>query len=396
MKALIIGEGIHPPWNKGESVAARNFIEVLALTKMYDELLLLTSIEESRLHSDTARLTEEAFAHSNVNTIILHMPNEIEYYSIKMIKNLCRDSDKAHVYFIQGLPLGVVENTWFYCKEKVKIFALLFSYKDFGKPTIKLYLMPLAASLIKHLNVITTSMKYYNKYKEVVIGSKYFWIPLPLSSSWIAQFNNSTLKNRSKQDSIPKIVIIGHPHYKRIPYDKILKAFIRLKREFSTFQVTMLISRRKERSLDFTYFEKNIVYLIQKYDLSKYIKLYIKNLTEREKVELMQTHDILIYPALSDAAIDPPLTVLEGMSAGLCVIATNVQSLPLLLNSERGIVINRINFETELQRALLEVLSNSHKMKSLSENAFKYIHTHYTPYAVSGYLRKIIEMSNIR
>jgi len=45
-KAIIVSRGLHPPWNMGEVVLARNFVSILA--KLYDDISVFSTVDERR------------------------------------------------------------------------------------------------------------------------------------------------------------------------------------------------------------------------------------------------------------------------------------------------------------------------------------------------------------
>jgi glycosyltransferase involved in cell wall biosynthesis len=84
----------------------------------------------------------------------------------------------------------------------------------------------------------------------------------------------------------------------------------------------------------------------------KGISIEVRDLGLEEKRSLYLSSDVFLYPAVSPAAIDPPLTVLEAMSCGCTVVASDTQSLPTILSPGRGLILDHRNIRAGLVRAI--------------------------------------------
>jgi len=95
--------------------------------------------------------------------------------------------------------------------------------------------------------------------------------------------------------------------------------------------------------------------------------------------------------ALSDVAVDPPLTILEALATGCCVISTPVQSIPLILKHAGGIVLPFRNLTIKLSEALKMLVEEDNASLRLRSNAArKYITLFHHYEVVSKYLEKVI------
>ena len=131
-----------------------------------------------------------------------------------------------------------------------------------------------------------------------------------------------------------KILYLGHGSYLRFPYDKVLNALAKLRREGYAVKFVAYIS--KLGYADYQQFGKSFCNSLNCTDRN-IVELHIANLSEPEKYNAICDSDVLLYPALVDAAIDPPLVILEAMSLGKCVIATSLRSIPHLLSNNAGV-----------------------------------------------------------
>ena len=75
----------------------------------------------------------------------------------------------------------------------------------------------------------------------------------------------------------------------------------------------------------------------------------------KSKNEIIDNCDILICPSFSEGM---PNVILESMARGLAIIASNVGAIPLMVNSENGIIINEINVQSIL-KSIIDLYSMS-------------------------------------
>ena len=103
-----------------------------------------------------------------------------------------------------------------------------------------------------------------------------------------------------------------------------------------------------------------------KKEFFKYIKLHKleKNITYHgfvcgvQKKDIFKNADMLLYPSKNDAF---PLTILESLSYGVPVLATDEGSIPFILDKKSGIVLNDIH---KLQEGLDEIVEKFTNIES--------------------------------
>ncbi len=101
--------------------------------------------------------------------------------------------------------------------------------------------------------------------------------------------------------------------------------------------------------------EKQIICRLRELAIESHVEL-VGAVGGSEKVELLRSADIFIHPSLNDAM---PLVVLEAMSAGLPIIASDVGAIPeMLAEGDAGLVTPAGSVDA-LSEALLSLAENN-------------------------------------
>jgi glycosyltransferase involved in cell wall biosynthesis len=368
-KALVIAEGLHGPWNKGEVVLARNIIYILE--KLYDKLIVISTVESWR--GEVVSLKQ-----SSSKIYYVYEPN-IRNLVSKFITSEFVDS-RFDVHLLNSLrlnPLTLIPIM------KERIFLYQFTYRAFGNPSLRMYCTPLLASL-GELTVVTTCANTYRKLSKA-FRRNYYYIPAPLN------IQSNLCHTRQKENTKRlRVIYIGHATPYRFPHNEVFNALAKLRNRGYDFSFNIYFTKIEWPNVDYMSFIKGILMRIKKLDLVDVVKLNIINLTEEEKYAILARNDVLLYPALREVAVDPPVSVLEGMAVGLCVVSTPVQSVPFILRDNRGIVLSGRNLESELYEALSTLLDKPETLTSYGCVASDYVKTFHSLEAVSKYLREII------
>ena len=104
---------------------------------------------------------------------------------------------------------------------------------------------------------------------------------------------------------------------------------------------------------------------VKKNDLKDYV-FYHGFVSGSQKAELFRKAHLLLYPSKNDAF---PLTLLESLSYGVPIVATNEGSTPYILDSRSGIVVTNIS---QLREALIKA-----KEKFLNQESAFYCRQRY-------------------
>ncbi|MEM2704246.1 MAG: glycosyltransferase, partial [Candidatus Bathyarchaeia archaeon] len=194
------------------------------------------------------------------------------------------------------------------------------------------------------MRILTTALHSYGRLNRFFVRH-YYYLPAAINPPCHGE---GSITNRT--NSGLRILYLGHGSYLRFPYDKILKALSKLEKEGYEAKLNVYVSELGYAS--YVEFVKGFKRAIEKLGLKNLVKLYLRNLSEAEKWMVIRENDVVLFPSLVNAAIDPPLVVLEAMFMGKCVIATPIQSIPHLLGRNRGIIVDRRNLEDSVYEAL--------------------------------------------
>ena len=350
-KAVIVSHGLHPPWNMGEVVLARNLASVL--TKLYSDTHIFSTIDGRR-------------GLSNASDFKPHF--DIRYHrSEKSLKITVLEELDPHVdiHFINASFLKFFN----IIKKSGRIYLYQFAYNIFNNPKLiarSLGALPLI--YLSNVRIFTTSLNSYLRFQKFFVQG-YHYIPAP-----IFMLNEELITTSRSCDEL-RLLYLGHGSHLRFPYDKVLKAVKRLKKKGSSIKLNIWISELGY--VNYMEFVKTLRSIIEKLKLKDFVKLHLKNLSEAEKWRVIHENDVVLLPSLVNAAIDPPLVILEAMFMGKCVIATPIQSIPHLLGNDRGITINRRNLEDDLYKAIKMLEENPTLLKEYGANARRWsIETH--------------------
>lgn len=146
------------------------------------------------------------------------------------------------------------------------------------------------------------------------------------------------------------------------PYNPLmtLKAINILKEKYPNLEL-LLIGNENE------FYYHQVVSYIQENQLEKNVKISNK-IPKKEWIKLSKNYDIMISNPIID---NTPVSILEGMALGMCVISTNVGGVPFLVENEKEVLLVDLNNEKELVNKIEFLLKNSLMCEKLSINSRK-------------------------
>ena len=118
--------------------------------------------------------------------------------------------------------------------------------------------------------------------------------------------------------------------------------------------------------------KKDAIDLIEKFRLNEKV---ILQPFRQDVPDLLANVDIFVLPSLWEAF---PIALLEAMSMGKAVIATNVDGTPEIIeNNSNGLLISPHNLEKELTEAMTLLCTNAALRKKLQQKAIESIYNKY-------------------
>ena len=368
-KAMAVSHGFHPPWNMGEAVLARNFAKVLM--KIYDELSIISTIDERRGFSHEFCKSEQF---------------NVKFYSSKeelraVLSNKSSSESKIAVHFLNSSLIGFLN----VARKARRIYLYQFAYNIYNNPSLivrSIGALPL--TYLGNIRIVTTALSSYRRFHRFFARHCYY-IPAPIDPP-----NHVEVPMNRSNDEL-KILYLGHGSYLRFPYDRTLKALLRLKKEGYRVELNAYISELGY--VDYLSFVKNFERRVEKSGLESLVKLHLKNLSETEKWKIIGENDVLLFPPLINVAIDPPLVILEAMFMGKCVLATPVQSVPYLLGCGRGVIVNGQSLEHDIYEALKLLIDNRGLLREYGMRAKEWVSKAHSMDIVQNKMREILNES---
>jgi glycosyltransferase involved in cell wall biosynthesis len=349
----------------GEVVLAKNFSEILY--HIYDEIQVYSTI-------DTLRDNGSEFKQSGFKVNYFGSKKDL---AISLLDYL-RSNSKCDVHFLNApltSYLHVLHATG-------RAFLYQFAYNVLNEPsTIMRSVGALPLTYLEKLRIITTSFSYYTRFSKL-FRRHYYYEPAPIQLNY-----PGSLVKRNDEHQL-KVLYLGHGSYHRFPYDKTLRSLAKLSREGYNINFQVCISK-----LGYTNYQDFVVdfqrYLEQS-GAETFVEVSLRNLTESEKYAAISSCDVLLYPALINAAIDPPLVILEAMALGKCVIASSVQSVPYILGGDRGIIVDPQRFESDLYMVLKLLAKNPELSGLFGQNAKRWFLQEHSMLRVFNNFRSLI------
>lgn len=241
--------------------------------------------------------------------------------------------------------------------------------------------------LRRNSRIICTSQKTKESLESLGFKSDFEVIPPIVDTNLF----NSRVDGLQKRDEIgikqgSKIVLYCGSWAKWKGVDYLIKSIYNIKKDYPNI---ILITAWGEPYDWYNLRKTEISNLISKLQLNDNI---IEFGVIKDMNKLMAASDIFVAPFLNiDGVADPPLSILEAMSCGKPVIATNIASIPKLIqDGVNGLIVNSGSVD-ELTDALKRLLENDYKMIDIGKNASNFI---ISKYGIDTIASQMIEIYN--
>jgi glycosyltransferase involved in cell wall biosynthesis len=190
------------------------------------------------------------------------------------------------------------------------------------------------------------------------------YIPNPIGLDF--EQKAKTLSKNSQHRIQGRVIFVGH--------------IIKNKGVYELVEACSLIASIKELILVGPYEEvvkKELLKLATKRDNGIWLKI-IGKLDKDHVLEIMENSPLLVLPSYTEGF---PLVVIEAMSMGCAVIATNVGAIPEMLvtksNTPCGVCVHVKDLE-ELRQAIIALVEDPAKTETLGKNGIERVIKNYT------------------
>lgn len=223
------------------------------------------------------------------------------------------------------------------------------AFKDFYTHSNKF----IKARIIKTLNsadsLIVLSNYWFNFFKTLCPTQKIHILPNSIDLDIISKYN---IKKSKKIDNKYNILFVGRIEKQKGIYE-LLNAFSEIKNK-NLFLYIMGPFMNNERE---------IRTLTKKLKISNRVK-FLGMISGPEKYEYFSKSHLFVLPSYWEGL---PLSVLEAMSFGLPIIATDVGAIPEIIKKENGILIKPKNYNI-LKEKIITILKNKDRIDYYTNN----------------------------
>jgi glycosyltransferase involved in cell wall biosynthesis len=340
MHICIIGRGVHPPWISGEDALTKEIINCLK------EKLDLSLVTTTNIRNWQGYTKESIDFMKNVDeTVMINSTGNFYTDSLVMWAGLNRLVKRKKVDLIHmiGVNPGIFTFLSKLSRRSRKLKLVRHAYMPpFQGESIFNYLeRPFLRGVYSRLDAIfvTSSLIQSWLLNSRINAKRIFVIPPPIDHEFFKPIENKMARGSCVPHEDRHIILYMGPIYpSRFPMLEILKMFELLKS--GGLEVALLIVARGYR--DDGRWVSRIKEVALKMNLQENVKVYIRALNQKEKVDLYNLADIVIFPYKGFVAADPPLTLLEAMSCGKIVVASKVQSIPRIIrHGVNGLLVDK-------------------------------------------------------
>jgi len=285
------------------------------------------------------------------------------YNTIKIIKKYNIKKIHTHWFFPQGYISAICNKLL-----KTKSMVTIHAGGIIALNKIPLLKKPISNFIVKNNDIIISVSHYGKDLLKTMVSSnlkkmvenKTKVIPMgTYTKEFRKKINKKSLRKEYKIKERNIILFLG-----RIAEKKGLKYLIQALPKIKNKDYLILIGGDGP-------LKKNIELLVKKYKFQNKVR-FLGYITGKDKTNYILSSDILIVPSIVTKEGDTeglPVTIMEGMSAGLPTIATDVGGIKdIIKNNKNGLLIKQKN-PKEIAEKINYLLKNKKIMKRISTNA---------------------------
>ena len=398
---LVVTKRFYPPWSDGTVSYAKGFVEsVLEAGQSREDLkvtvLSLTDKWFYKLHRDELK---EYLKEKPIDFKCFYSGKRSSKIDVlRLLKKLSRDSSYQLLHIIYDAldPISIRLRTHLTKESSVIKHVLIYPVHTMFNAQKAILRFLEKSNLLNMINVkfsVSSDIlrKLYGLREAIVIPPAIDTeLYKPINTKCLnsdttvkilskAKIRFGDLKSVLSRDIL--VLYMGPLVPERFNSKNILKSISNLKKEFSIDIGLMAVGRGFEE----TDHMRELRHFAKKYNLDGRVFFCLRNLTEKEKMHLLNEASIFIdlfQPKLTHASVVfPPLVLLESMSVSKAVVAGGLPYLDTLIrNYENGILIKNVVDEKAIVNGIWNAIIN---MEKLSKNARTTITSRYSIKEVS-------------
>jgi glycosyltransferase involved in cell wall biosynthesis len=117
---------------------------------------------------------------------------------------------------------------------------------------------------------------------------------------------------------------------------------------------------------------QHLKYLIQKYNIEDIVE-FIGWVVAEEKKKVLNNADVFILPSYNEGV---PISILEAMSYGKSIIATNVGGIPEIVEKNRNGLLIEPGKHEQIEQAINTLLEHPELIKEFGKNSEQMVQKH--------------------
>lgn len=319
------------------------FVDTTPINRDYGPLKIFRILHSFRLFG---RLIKAIFKHK-AQVVYIMSPSFIGFYEKALMSLVCRALGRRTVIHLLG---GGFQS--FYERSFLDRFFIRF--------------------FLRRCNAIGTVSEYWKEYLTTIVPRDKVWlIPNPVESE---KFYNE--KTGGREENKAAILFAGHITNHKGIHD-LLEAVHKYHDSFRNSKVVIIGDGDLLEECRNRVKEDQLVDIVS----------FLGYVSEEEKIRLFKKSDIFVLPSHVDAL---PVAVLEAMSAGMPVVATNVGGIPSMVHEGKtGFLVSPGDVET-LARRILQLVENPEMRNEMGKRAREFVSDNYDVELVAHKLNELL------
>lgn len=377
LHACFIVLGFHAPWNEGNKVIAKSII--YSLSRSIEVSVVSPARQNLACNKDVKGRVNIKYVH-----ILENIPAPDYLYEMQILRRLKEvNSRGANVYHIfDGINYSYAAVIARMFRKPVIVHSSFYEYYYRTKlKKIKEKFGPSFYSRYISLFLPTSPLVAKKLFQDGVGQSKVKILPPPIDVNVFKPLNRSVVRTILGIDqSAFLITYLGTLRPKKFPHKVILRSLSRLIRNGHKNMMLYIASPLAfydNTGIENMRYTQQILSESNSLGINRNVTVKLVDLSEEEKVLLFNSSDVVLIPYIRPSAIDPPISLLEAMSCGAVVVASNIQSVPYIIkDKENGFLLNGVTIDG-LYNVLNHIVKHRDELANQKQKARSEIVKHF-------------------